>query len=85
MQRARAVAVCLISITSLVMGCGKQQAAVDRTGENTVAKAFFQDASFYFGRTVIDVDYEGGQLSTFPGDAALDFQGADLASMPRIR
>lgn len=89
MQRARSVAILLGLVmglgAGLLGGCGKPQAAVDRTGENIVAKAFFRDASWYFGRTVIDVDYEGGQLNTFPGDAALDFQGADLASMPRVR
>lgn len=85
MARARSLAVLLLMMIGLAVACGKQQQPVDRTGTNAVAKSFFEDASWYFGRTVIDVDYEGGQLSTFPGDAALDFQGSDLASMPRIR
>ena len=85
MARARFIALLLLTIVGFVAGCGKEQAPVDRVGTNAVAKSFFQDSSWYFGRTVIDVDYEGGQLGTFPGDAALDFQGSDLASMPRIR
>lgn len=48
MQRARAVAVLLAWVAGFSMGCGKQQPAVDRTGENIVAKTFFQDASWYF-------------------------------------
>ena len=85
MAHARSLAVFVFTFVGLVGGCGKEQPPVDRVGTNAVAKSFFQDASWYFGRTVIDVDYEGGQLNTFPGDAALDFQGSDLASMPRIR
>lgn len=85
MARARSFAVVLLTIISFCVGCAKQQPPVDRVGTNAVAKSHFEDASWYFGRTVIDVDYEGGRLSTFPGDAALDFQGSDLASMPRIR
>ncbi|MEM7137464.1 MAG: hypothetical protein AAF500_12830 [Myxococcota bacterium] len=67
------------------VACSNQKAPVDRVGTNAVEKRFFRDSSWYFSRTVIDVDYEGGQLGTFPGDAAIDFQGADLASIPRIR
>ncbi len=83
MARVRLIALFLLTIVGFVAGCGNQKAPVDRTGTNAVAKSFFRDSSWYFGRTV--VDYEGGQLGTFPGDAALDFQGSDLASMPRIR
>jgi hypothetical protein len=85
MGRARSIALVLLTIAGFASGCGKEQPPVDRVGTNAVAKSFFLDSSWYFGRTVIDVDYEGGQLGTFPGDAALDFQGSDLASMPRIR
>ena len=85
MARARLVAVFFLTIASFVAGCGKQQAPVDRTGTNAVDKSYFRDASWYFSRTVVDVDYEGGQLGTFPGDSAIDFQGSDLAAMPRIR
>jgi hypothetical protein len=85
MAGVRLIALFLLTIVGFVAGCGNQKAPVDRTGTNAVAKSFFRDSSWYFGRTVIDVDYEGGQLGTFPGDAALDFQGSDLASMPRIR
>ncbi len=84
MARARLIAILLLGMVGLA-GCGKEQPPVDRVGTNAVSKAFFQDSSWYFGRTVIDVDYEGGQLGTFPGDAALDFQGSDLASIPRVR
>jgi hypothetical protein len=85
MARVRLIALFLLTIVGFVAGCGNQKAPVDRTGTNAVVKSFFRDSSWYFGRTVIDVDYEGEQLGTFPGDAALDFQGSDLASMPRIR
>ena len=85
LARVGLFALLLLTILGLVAGCGTQQAPVDRTGSNAVAKSFFQDSSWYFGRTVVDVDYEGGQLGTFPGDAALDFQGSALASMPRVR
>jgi hypothetical protein len=85
MARARFFAILFLTIGSFVAGCGKQQAPVDRTGTNAVEKSYFQGASWYFSRTVVDVDYEGGQLGTFPGDSAIDFQGSDLAAMPRIR
>ena len=85
MARVRPFAVLFLTIASFAAGCGTQQAPVDRTGTNAVAKSYFRDASWYFARTVVDVDYEGGHLGTFPGDAAYDFQGSDLASMPRIR
>ena len=88
MASARPITLVLLTILAsagFAGGCGKEQPSVDRVGTNAVAKDLFRDSSWYFGRTVIDVDYEGGQLGTFPGDAALDFQGSDLASMPRIR
>ena len=68
----------------LASGCAKQKSAVDRVGVNAVKKELF-DGSWYFSRTVIDVDYEGGGLGTFPGDTAYDYQGSDLGSVPRIR
>ncbi|MCZ6807668.1 MAG: hypothetical protein O7F08_11990, partial [Deltaproteobacteria bacterium] len=74
-----------LTLVSSAAGCGKQKAPVDRVGTNAVKKSFFENSSWYFSRTVIDVDYEGGQLGSFPGDTAIDFQGSDLASMPRIR
>jgi hypothetical protein len=85
MARVGFIALLFLAIVGFVAGCGQEKAPVDRTGTNAVAKSFFVGSSWYFGRTVIDVDYEGGQLGTFPGDAALDFQGSDLAAMPRIR
>ena len=88
MASARSITLALLTILAsagFAGGCGKEQPPVNRVGTNAVAKDLFRDSSWYFGRTVIDVDYEGGQLGTFPGDAALDFQGSDLASMPRIR
>ena len=75
----------LVLSVAVVLACTERKAPVDRVGVNAVEKRFFQDSSWYFARTVIDVDYEGGALGTFPGDAALDFQGSSLASMPRIR
>ena len=53
MARVRLFALLLLTILGLVAGCGKQQAPVDRTGTNAVAKSFFQDSSWYFGRTVV--------------------------------
>ncbi len=74
-----------LALVSPNAGCGKQKQPIDRVGTNAVEKRFFQNSSWYFSRTVIDVDYEGGLLGSFPGDTALDFQGSDLAAMPRIR
>ncbi len=71
-------------VVAQTLGCADQKSAIDRVGVNAVKKSFFED-SWYFARTVIDVDYEGGGLGTFPGDAAIDFQGSDLTSMPRIQ
>jgi len=86
MRGARANALCLIvAIVSVGAACSKEQAPVDRVGTNAVEKRFFEDSSWYFSRTVIDVDYAGGLLGTFPGDTAYDFRGSDLASIPRIR
>lgn len=57
---------------------------INRVGTNVVDKGVFE-GSWYFSRTVVGVDYEGGGLGTFPGDAAIDYAGGDLAAMPRIR
>ncbi|MEM8606833.1 MAG: hypothetical protein AAGF92_06995 [Myxococcota bacterium] len=75
----------VVALAFLSQSCGNERAPVDRVGTNAVQKSFFENSSWYFSRTVIDVDYEGGLLGSFPGDAALDFQGSDLASIPRIR
>lgn len=72
-----------LSLLLTLFGCANQKSAIDRVGVNAVDKSLFE-GSWYFSRTVIDVDYEGGGLGTFPGDAAIDFQGSDLTSMPRI-
>ncbi|MEZ4286575.1 MAG: hypothetical protein R3A47_00125 [Polyangiales bacterium] len=74
------VAMALVAVT----GCAKNQNAVDRVGVNVVEKALFE-GSWYFSRTVIDVDYEGGALGTFPGDSAYDRGSDSFASLPRIR
>ena len=85
MERVRRSALLLALALVGLSACAKQQAPVDRVGTNAVRKSFFENSSWYFSRTVIDVDYEGGQLGSFPGDTAYDFQGSDLASIPRIR
>ena len=71
MARARSLAVLLLAIVGFISGCGKQQQPVDRVGTNAVDKTFFRDASWYFARTVIDVDYEGGHLGTFPSSLSM--------------
>ena len=67
-----------------VAGCAKKQSAVDQVGVNAVEKSAF-DGSWYYLCTVIDVDYEGGGLGTFPGDTAYDRSVSDLGSVPRIK
>ena len=67
----------------LAVGCSDSP-AVNRVGVNVVDKALFT-GSWYYSRTVIDVDYEAAGLGTYPGDSAIDFSGGDLGAMPRIR
>jgi hypothetical protein len=67
----------------VLCACGTKQKPVDRVGVNVVDKAVFQ-GSWYMARTVIDVDYEGSALGTFPGDAASD-AAQTFTAMPRIR
>lgn len=65
------------------LGCADSP-PINRVGDNVTDKSAFE-GSWYFSRTVVGVDYEGGGLGTFPGDAAIDFVGGDLAALPRIR
>jgi hypothetical protein len=67
----------------LLSACAKEQAPIDRVGVNVVEKAVFE-GSWYMSRTVIDVDYQGSALGTFPGDAASD-AAQSFTAMPRIR
>jgi hypothetical protein len=64
------------------LGCGDEEPPINRVGVNVVEKSLFQD-SWYMSRTVIDVDYEGSALGTFPGDAASD-AAQTFTAMPRI-
>ena len=57
---------------------------VDRVGVNVVDKSVFE-GSWYMGRTVIDVGYEGGATGTFIGDVASDFSESSFTALPRIR
>ncbi len=68
----------------LLPSCGEEAAPVNRVGVNVVDKALFT-GSWYYTRTVIDVDYEAAGFGTYPGDSAMDFAAGDLASVPRIR
>ncbi|MDD9938966.1 MAG: hypothetical protein OXT09_35580 [Myxococcales bacterium] len=72
-----------LSLIALLAGCGEEEPTIDRVGVNVVDKALFE-GSWYMSRTVIDVDYEGAALGTFPGDAASDF-AQTFTAMPRIR
>jgi hypothetical protein len=63
--------------------CGTADPPINRVGVNVVDKGLFQ-GSWYMSRTVVDVDYEGAGLGTFPGDVASD-QAMDFTAMPRIR
>lgn len=79
---ARIVSLLSLAGLALVASCSEAP-PVNRVGVNVVDKRIFQD-SWYFTRTVIDVDYEAAGLGTFPGDAASDASGS-FAAIPRIR
>ena len=64
-------------------GCAKEQPPINRIGVNVVDKAVFE-GSWYMSRTVVDVDYQGSALGTFPGDVASD-AAQSFTAMPRIR
>ncbi len=81
---ARGSLIWLALCATLWAGCGDKKPPVDRVGVNTVHKDVFKDSSWYFNRTVIDVDYEGGPIGTFPGDTAMDFSSSNF-SLPRVR
>jgi hypothetical protein len=66
-----------------LLGCGAKEPPINRVGVDAVEKSVFQ-GSWYMARTVIDVDYQGSALGTFPGDAASDAAQA-FTAMPRIR
>jgi hypothetical protein len=73
----------VVSVALALASCGEEQPAINRVGVNVVEKALFQ-GSWYMARTVIDVDYEGSALGTFPGDAASD-AAQTFTALPRIR
>lgn len=73
----------LVATLLVASACTDQQPPIQRVGPNIVDKSVFTD-SWYYSRTVIDVDYEGSAMGTFPGDAAVDFVSG-LTSLPRIR
>lgn len=79
--RDSAWVVALLSVA--LFACGEDQAPINRVGVNVVEKELFQ-GSWYMARTVIDVDYEGSALGTFPGDAASD-AAQTFTALPRIR
>jgi hypothetical protein len=80
-MRARALTLLLCWFAAV--GCGEEQPAISRLGENIVEKSLFE-GSFYMSRTVVDVDYEAAGLGTFPGDVASD-AASTFTSMPRVR
>jgi len=77
----------LVLVTTLfaltALGCSKQ-APVNQVGVNVVDKSLFT-GSWYYSRTVIDVDYEASGFGTYPGDTAIDFAGGGFTTFPRIR
>ena len=68
--------------TLALLAC-TEEPPVDRVGVNVVDKSIFE-GSWYMSRVVIDVDYEGSALGTFPGDVASD-AAQNFTTMPRIR
>ncbi|MDD9947351.1 MAG: zinc-dependent metalloprotease [Myxococcales bacterium] len=81
-MKAISAAACVALVVALA-GCASEPEPIDRVGVNVVEKALF-DGSWYMGRTVIDVDYAGSQVGTFPGDLASDAAQA-FTALPRIR
>lgn len=84
MQRQWIGLITLAAMFSFATACADEQAPVDRVGVNVVDKSLFT-GSWYYSRTVIDVDYEAAGAGTYPGDAAIDFGAGGLTSLPRIR
>jgi len=78
----------LVLLTTLLaltaVGCSDQRAPVNQVGVNVVDKGLFT-GSWYYSRTVIDVDYEAAGFGTYPGDTAIDFAGGGFTTFPRIR
>ena len=70
-------------LVGVMSGCASEPDPLDRVGVNVVDKALF-DGSWYMSRTVIDVDYAGSQVGTFPGDIASD-TAQTFTALPRIR
>lgn len=85
MSGFRTVGQLLVLSTALAMfaGCTKEE-PINRVGVNVVEKGLFE-GSWYMNRTVVDVQYEGAGMGTFPGDAASDLGGTGFAGVPRIR
>ena len=79
----RGLALVSLALLGLAFGCGDQEPPINRVGVNVVEKSLFE-GSWYMARTVIDVDYEGSALGTFPGDAASD-SAQSFTAMPRVR
>ncbi|MCG8557729.1 MAG: hypothetical protein MJD61_20965, partial [Proteobacteria bacterium] len=81
MKHASVMMGCLLVAFSV--SCGRQQAPVNRVGVNVLEKSLLE-GRWYMSSTVIDLDYAGSALGTFPGDMA-----GDLASgyfvLPKIR
>jgi hypothetical protein len=72
-----------LSAVVALASCAEDE-TVNRVQVNVVEKSIFE-GSWYMSRTVIDVDYEGAGLGTFPGDAASDFGEASFSAIPRVR
>jgi hypothetical protein len=80
---ANTAALAALGAVCVLWACGKAQKPIDRVGVDVVEKTVFQ-GSWYMAMTVIDVDYQGSALGTFPGDAASD-AAQSFTAMPRIR
>src|SRR5690349_10515865 len=64
--------VVLLGIGALALaGCADERSPISQVQTNVVAKDIFQ-GSWYYGATVIDVDYEASSLGTYEGDSADD-------------
>ena len=84
MMRRFSLGLCSLLMAAFAgAGCGDEEPPIDRVGVNVVEKSIFT-GSWYMSRTVIDVDYEGAALGTYPGDVGSDY-AQDFTAMPRIR
>jgi len=73
----------LVLVSVLSAACADEPPPIDRVGVGAVDKSVFE-GSWYMSRTVIEVDYAGSQVGTFPGDISSD-DAQNFTVLPRIR